>query len=76
MRASPAITDEAVEASPAHRHPRAPRLPITSDPGTGAFRNVAIAHGDDNPLWCDPVRRETRWEEAIAPPGCWPAATR
>src|SRR6202048_1193562 len=24
-------------------------------PGTDAFRHVAIAYGDDNPLWCDPT---------------------
>ena len=23
-------------------------------PGIDTFRNVAVAYGDDNPLWCDP----------------------
>src|SRR5579859_2462873 len=38
-------------------------------PGTDAFRHVAVAYGDDNPLWCDPAYAAgTRWEGAIAPP--------
>jgi acyl dehydratase len=38
-------------------------------PGIDAFRNVAVAYGDDNPLWCDPdYATSTRWEGPIAPP--------
>ena len=38
-------------------------------PGTDAFRHVAIAYGDDNPLWCDPAHGpSTRWEGPIASP--------
>ncbi|MHB8465481.1 MAG: hypothetical protein ACYDH6_24230 [Acidimicrobiales bacterium] len=38
-------------------------------PGVDAFRHVAEAYGDDNPLWCDPgYGRATRWEGPIAPP--------
>jgi acyl dehydratase len=38
-------------------------------PGPDAFRHVAVAYGDDNPLWCDPAyAATTRWEGLIAPP--------
>jgi acyl dehydratase len=38
-------------------------------PGTDAFRNVAMAYGDDNPLWADPdYGSKTRWAGPIAPP--------
>jgi len=38
-------------------------------PGEDAFRHVANAYGDDNPLWCDPVYgASTRWGGVIAPP--------
>jgi acyl dehydratase len=38
-------------------------------PGTDAFRHVAVAYGDDNPLWCDPdYGLATRWGGPIAPP--------
>ncbi len=38
-------------------------------PGTDAFRHVAVAFGDDNPLWCDPdYGRTTRWGGPIASP--------
>ena len=41
----------------------------TRCPRTDTFRNVAVAYGDDNPLWCDPdYGAKTRWESAIAPP--------
>lgn len=34
-----------------------------------AFRIVANAYGDDNPLWCDPeYAARSRWEGPIAPP--------
>jgi acyl dehydratase len=37
--------------------------------GTDAFRHVAHAYGDDNPLWCDPdYGTTTRWGTPIAPP--------
>jgi acyl dehydratase len=38
-------------------------------PNEDAFRHVAEAYGDDNPLWCDPAYGETtRWGGPIAPP--------
>jgi acyl dehydratase len=38
-------------------------------PGPDDFRHVAVAYGDDNPLWCDPAyAASTRWEGLIAPP--------
>jgi acyl dehydratase len=38
-------------------------------PGPDDFRHVAVAYGDDNPLWCDPAyAATTRWEGLIAPP--------
>jgi acyl dehydratase len=38
-------------------------------PNSDAFRNVARAYGDDNPLWCDPdYAKASRWGEPIAPP--------
>jgi acyl dehydratase len=38
-------------------------------PGLDAFRHVAVAYGDDNPLWCDPEHGpKTRWGSTIAPP--------
>jgi hypothetical protein len=38
-------------------------------PGLDAFRNVATAYGDDNPLWCNEgYGRATRWNSPIAPP--------
>jgi acyl dehydratase len=46
-----------------------PLPPHYRRPGTDAFRNVAVAYGDDNPLWCDPEYGiKTRWEGPIAPP--------
>jgi acyl dehydratase len=43
--------------------------PHYRSPNEDAFRHVAEAYGDDNPLWCDPGYGEkTRWEGAIAPP--------
>lgn len=47
-------------------HPVAPHY---SFPGLDAFRNVSIAYGDDNPLWCDPHYGErTVWGSPIASP--------
>jgi acyl dehydratase len=38
-------------------------------PNSDAFRNIARAYGDDNPLWCDPdYAKASRWGEPIAPP--------
>jgi acyl dehydratase len=38
-------------------------------PGVDAFRHVAVAYGDDNPLWSDEqYARGTRWGGVIAPP--------
>ena len=70
------------EAGPHHRrgHRPAPRAGrrARAAPAAAAlpaarridtFRNVAVAYGDDNPLWCDPdYGVKTRWEGAIAPP--------
>ena len=38
-------------------------------PNEDAFRHVALAYGDDNPLWCDPnYGSSTRWNGPIASP--------
>ncbi|MCD9624073.1 hypothetical protein [Rhabdothermincola salaria] len=38
-------------------------------PNSDAFRHVALAYGDDNPLWCDPsYGASTRWGGPIASP--------
>jgi len=38
-------------------------------PDTDAFRHVAVAYGDDNPLWCDPAyAASSRWGGPLAPP--------
>jgi len=43
--------------------------PYYTVPTVDTFRNVAIAYGDDNPLWCDPeYGPKTRWQHPIAPP--------
>ena len=52
-----AITDEGVEQlrrriGVAHPHTQPPRYLL---PNEDAFRHVAEAYGDDNPLWCDPA---------------------
>ena len=66
-----AITDEGVArlrqrigiARP-HTNP-----PHYLSPNEDAFRHVAEAYGDDNPLWCDPSYGVgTRWGGPIAPP--------
>jgi acyl dehydratase len=65
------ITDQAIAVLRARigipePHPVAPHY---LRPGTDAFRHVAIAYGDDNPLWCDPdYGTKTRWNGPIAPP--------
>ncbi len=65
------ITDEGIarlraRVGVAEPHPLPPHYRL---PTHDTFRNVAIAYGDDNPLWCDPdYGVKTRWEGAIAPP--------
>ncbi len=70
--ASPAaITDEAVAILRSRigipePHPQPPHY---RRPGIDAFRNMAEAYGDDNPLWCEPdYATKTRWEGPLAPP--------
>ena len=47
-------------------HPLPPHYTL---PTIDTFRNVAVAYGDDNPLWCDPdYGLKTRWDGVIAPP--------
>ena len=65
------ITDEAVAVL--HRrigipepHPMRPHY---VEPDADAFRHVAVAYGDDNPLWCDPgYAAGSVWGGPIAPP--------
>jgi acyl dehydratase len=46
-----------------------PSPPRYREPGLDAFRNVAQAYGDENPLWSDRnYAAATRWGEPIAPP--------
>ncbi len=69
--AEPAITDEGV-ARLRQRigipvpHPMPPHY---RRPDVDSFRNVAIAYGDDNPLWTDPAYASaSRWGGSLAPP--------
>ncbi|HUN37306.1 MAG TPA: hypothetical protein VMU95_35350 [Trebonia sp.] len=65
------ITDEAVARLRARIGipVRNPAPPHYREPGIDAFRNVAQAYGDDNPLWSDrQYAAATRWREPIAPP--------
>jgi acyl dehydratase len=65
------ITDEGVARLRARigipePHPMPPYYTL---PTVDSFRNVAIAYGDDNPLWCDPeYGPKTRWAQPIASP--------
>jgi len=65
------ITDEGVARLRARigvpePHPQPPHY---LRPNEDAFRHVAIAYGDDNPLWCYPdYARRSRWEGSFAPP--------
>jgi hypothetical protein len=65
------ITDDAVarlraRIGIAEPHPQPPHY---LRPNADAFRHVANAYGDDNPLWCDgEYAAATRWEGLIAPP--------
>jgi acyl dehydratase len=46
-----------------------PAPPRYRCPTSDAFRHVAEAYGDDNPLWCDPTYAAgTRWDGPIASP--------
>ena len=71
MAEAGAITDEGIarlraRIGVAEPHPLPPHY---LRPNTDAFRHVAEAYGDDNPLWCDPAYgTSTRWEGPIAPP--------
>jgi acyl dehydratase len=66
-----AITDEGIAAlrrriGIVQPHPQPPHYRV---PNEDAFRHVAEAYGDDNPLWCDPgYGPATRWGSVIAPP--------
>ena len=65
------ITDEGIARLRARigipePHPMPPHYTL---PTVDTFRNVAVAYGDDNPLWCDPdYGAKSRWESVIAPP--------
>ena len=71
MPDGPSITDEGVARLRARigvpqPHPQPPHYRC---PNEDAFRQVAEAYGDDNPLWCDPAyAATTRWGGPIAPP--------
>ncbi len=66
-----AITDTGIAALRARigiprPHTQPPHYRV---PNEDAFRHVAEAYGDDNPLWCDPnYGADTRWGGPIAPP--------
>jgi acyl dehydratase len=70
-RPEPRITDDGIAAlrqriGIAQPNPVPPHY---YRPGTDAFRTVAWAYGDDNPLWADPEHAtRSRWGEPIAPP--------
>jgi acyl dehydratase len=70
-RAEPRITDEGVERLRARigiAQPN-PVPPHYESPGLDAFRHVAAAYGDDNPLWSDPDHAaRSRWGAPLAPP--------
>lgn len=65
------ITDEAIARLRARigiPEPN-PHAAHYAHPNEDAFRHVAEACGDDNPLWCDPsYGPSTRWGEVIASP--------
>lgn len=65
------ITDEGVERLRARIGVARPHSapPHYLCPNEDAFRHVALAYGDDNPLWCDPTYASTtRWGGPIASP--------
>jgi acyl dehydratase len=65
------ITDDGVarlraRIGVAQPHPQPPHY---RSPNEDAFRHVAEAYGDDNPLWCEPEYAATTvWGGPIAPP--------
>jgi len=67
----PTITDEGIarlrqRIGIPYPHPMPPQY---RRPNIDTFRNVAIAYGDDNPLWTDPdYAAASRWEGSLAPP--------
>jgi acyl dehydratase len=71
MAESGHITDEGIARLRARigipePHPMPPQYTL---PTIDTFRNVAVAYGDDNPLWGDAdYGAKTRWESVIAPP--------
>jgi len=71
MPSDGSITDEGVarlraRIGVAEPHPVTPHY---LRPGIDAFRHVATAYGDENPLWCDPgYGPGTRWGAPMAPP--------
>jgi acyl dehydratase len=71
VRSTAVITDHAIDVLRARigvPEPN-PAPPHYRRPGNDAFRVVAQAYGDDNPLWCDPhYGSATRWGEPIASP--------
>jgi acyl dehydratase len=68
---SPAITDDGVaqlrqRIGVAQPHPQPPHY---RSPNEDAFRHLAEAYGDDNPLWCEPEYAVTTvWGGPIASP--------
>ncbi|HMF04882.1 MAG TPA: MaoC family dehydratase N-terminal domain-containing protein, partial [Acidimicrobiia bacterium] len=71
MSDGPSITDEGVDRLRARigipqPHPQPPHYRCANE---DAFRHVAEAYGDDNPLWRDAAyARGTRWRGPLAPP--------
>ncbi len=71
MSATGQITDEGVAQLRARigipePHPQPPYYTM---PTVDTFRNVAVAYGDDNPLWGSPEYGDaSRWRSVIAPP--------
>lgn len=70
-RPQPQITDEGIarlQARVGIAQPN-PVPPHYLQPGIDAFRHVAGAYGDDNPLWSDPdYATASRWGAPLAPP--------
>jgi acyl dehydratase len=66
------ITDEGIQRLRARigiPEPHSVPTPRYVRPNIDAFRLVAEAYGDDNPLWSDPdYAAKTEWEGVIAPP--------
>jgi acyl dehydratase len=65
------ITDEGIERLRSRIGVSEPNPvpPHYGKPGVDAFRHVAVAYGDDNPLWSDEAYAvDTRWGGVVAPP--------